>query len=75
VVGSEFSTSFVLGLLIVGGNKKYSSSSSLLLAKLISVESRGSAFLFLGFSTFAVFNCFLREVIASKRKNKAFSPE
>jgi hypothetical protein len=56
------------------GNKKYSSMSSLLLERLISVERRDSAFLFLGFSGLAGFNCFLRELISSKRKDKAFFP-
>jgi hypothetical protein len=47
---------------------------SLLLAKLISVENRDSAFLIMGFSALAGLNCFLMEVISLKRKDKAFFP-
>jgi hypothetical protein len=59
-------------VLIVEEIEKYSSSSSLLLVRLISVERRDSAFLFLGFVPFAGFNCFLRVLISSKRKARTF---
>jgi hypothetical protein len=53
---------------------KYSSPSSLLVVKLISVESMDSAFLFLLLAVVSGFNCLLSALVSTKSKAKDFFP-
>ena len=68
---SCFASLNLLDLNKLGEVTKYSSSSSLLVVKLISIERRDLAFLFLVFAVFSGFkNCHLSTLISSKIKAK-----